>query len=143
MDFSEESFKMQATLQLVRAVALPVGAEQPEDQSQSPRPSLPSRRARVLRPLPAVRPLQMPRGAAYHTCSHLVSGPLLLTHDEVLHEATQGTHRRRCLPESGSGSHDAGQRLWEGKWVWPRDESLRARASTANSWAQASEAGHS
>lgn len=132
--------KMQATLQLVRAVALPVGAEQPEDQSQSPRPSLPSRRARVLRPLPAVRPLQKPRGAAYHTCSHLVSGPLLLTHDEVLHEATQGTHRRRCLPESRSGSHNAGQRLWEGE---VGDASLCARASTANSWAQASEAGHS
>lgn len=107
--------KMQATLQLVRAVALPAGAERPEDQSQSPRPSLPSRRARVLRPLPAVRPLQKPRGVACHTCSHLVSGPLLLTHDEVLHEATQGAHRRRCLLQSGGGSHDASQRLWEGE----------------------------
>lgn len=125
MDFSEMRNvkkalrKMQATLQLVKAVALPEGAERPEDQSQSPRPSLPSRRAPVLRPLPSVRSLQKLRAAAYHTCSHLVSGPLLLTHDEVLHEATQGAHRRRCLLQSRNGSHDAGQRLWEGKWVWP------------------------
>lgn len=90
-----------------------------------------------------VRPLQKPRGAAYHTCSHLVSGSLLLTHDEVLHEATQGTHRRRCLPESGGGSHDASQRLWEGEVGVATRASLRARASTANSWGQASEAGHS
>lgn len=96
------------------AVALALRAEQPEDQSQSPLPSLPSRRAPGQRPLPPARPLQKPRGAACHTCSHLVSGPLLLAHDEVLHEATQGAHGRRHLLQRGGGSHDASQKLWEG-----------------------------
>lgn len=72
--------------------------------------------------------MREPRGAVCRTCSYLVSRALLLTHDEVLHEAPQGARRRHRL-QSGGGGHDANQRPWEGKWAVARDGPLSARAS--------------
>lgn len=77
------------TLQLVKHGVL---TKHPENKLSkvTSASSLPSRPALVLRPLPPVRSLRKSHGAAWRTCSHLVSGTLLLTYDEVLHEAPQG-----------------------------------------------------